>query len=74
MADRTCPTDAFTEFAVELSRNLGMIRALLAAHPDSGPCHGCMLPGATPAPAAPCSVRKLAMLALSIRLDRHDEC
>jgi hypothetical protein len=63
----TADLDPFTSFAAELSRNLPLITRLLAEHAASGPCHGCRLPGPQGAPAAPCGVRNVAVLALSIR-------
>ncbi len=59
--------DPFTSFAAELSTNLPLIIRLLAEHPAEGPCTGCRLPGPQGAPAAPCGVRNVATLALSIR-------
>ncbi len=59
--------DPFTSFAAELSTNLPLITRLLAEYPAHGPCTGCRLPGPQGAPAAPCGVRNVATLALSIR-------
>ena len=64
----TVPDDPFTAFAVELGHNLPLVRRLLAEHPATGPCTGCRLPGPTGAPPAPCGVRNVAKLALSLRL------
>lgn len=66
MPDRTSH-DPFSDFAAELSRDLPLITRLLAEHPADGPCTGCRLPGAGPAIVAPCGVRNVATLALSIR-------
>jgi hypothetical protein len=63
--------DPFTAFAAELSRNLPLITRLLAEHPASGPCTGCRLPGPQGAPSAPCGVRNVAALALTIRSARE---
>jgi hypothetical protein len=65
------PTDSdhpYNRFCRELSTNLALVHTLLAEHPPTGPCRGCRLPGPDPAPEAPCSVRRLALLALSLRL------
>ena len=66
MDDRTAH-DPFSRFAAELSHNLPLITRLLAEHPAHGPCTGCRLPGPQGTPAAPCGVRNVATLALSIR-------
>jgi hypothetical protein len=50
-----------------LSRNLPLINCLLAEHPPTGSCTGYQLPDPQGAPAAPCGVRNVAVLALSIR-------
>ena len=59
--------DPFTRFAVQLSRDLPLITTLLAQHPAEGVCTGCRLPGAKRGMSAPCGVRNVATLALSIR-------
>ncbi|MDT7581788.1 MAG: hypothetical protein QOK35_3052 [Pseudonocardiales bacterium] len=63
------PTDdhPFSTFAAELSRNLAPVTRLLAEHPATGDCTGCRLPGARVAVKAPCGVRAVAALALTIR-------
>ena len=71
MSNRTAADDPFTTFAAELSRNLPLITRLLAEHPPTGPCTGCRLPGPQGAPTAPCGVRNVAVLALSIRSARE---
>lgn len=51
---------AYDRFAAELARYPDMITRLLAAHPATGDCDGCRLPGAQLAIDAPCSIRALA--------------
>lgn len=63
--------DPFTRFAAELSRSLPMITRLLTTHPREGDCHGCRLPSPQRSIQAPCSVRKVAVLALSFRAARE---
>jgi hypothetical protein len=67
MTSHRTADDPFSTFAAELAHNLPLIQKLLAEHPASGPCTGCRLPGPQGAPAAPCGVRNVAVLALSIR-------
>ena len=59
--------DPFTCFAVELSQDMPLITTLLAQHPAAGVCTGCRVPGAGRLITAPCGVRTVATLALSIR-------
>jgi hypothetical protein len=66
MSNRT-GGDPFTRFATQLSRDLPLITTLLAQHPAEGVCTGCRLPGAERGISAPCGVRNVATLALSIR-------
>jgi len=70
--DRTAADDPFSTFAAELSHNLPLITRLLAEHPPEGLCTGCVLPGAKTAQVAPCGVRNVAALALSIRSTGHE--
>ena len=66
------PTDSdhpYNTFARELgTNNLPLVHRLLAEHPPTGPCFGCALPGPQGVPPSPCSIRSLALTALSIRL------
>jgi len=71
MTNPTDPDHPFTRFAGELSNALPLIHRLLADHPPTGPCTGCRLPGPQGAPSAPCGVRNVAALALSIRSARE---
>lgn len=68
MPDPIDHTAAWQSFAAELATMPQLVTRLLAEHPPTGPCRGCRLPGPDPAPAAPCSVRRLALAALNIRL------
>src|SRR5689334_8327463 len=67
--DRTVPGDLlFINFATELSNNLGLVSTLLNEHPADGPgCPACASSTGRPPVPAPCGVRSVATLALSIR-------
>lgn len=51
-----------------LTNKLPLVNTLLREHPAEGSCFGCALPGPQGVPPAPCSIRRLALAALSIRL------
>ena len=59
--------DPFSTFAAELSHNLPLITVLLAEHPAEGNCTACRVPSSQVPIPAPCGVRNVAAMALSIR-------
>ena len=63
MEDRT-EEDPFTRLARYIGTDAPfLIGRLLDAHPAEGECYGCRVPGARPPMPAPCSIRRLALLA-----------
>ena len=68
------PTDPFTQLAREMATMPELIQTLLVTHPATdGRCPGCPVPHGRPPIVAPCSIRSLALLALSYRGD-HERC
>jgi hypothetical protein len=57
----------YERLAAELSTNRPLTARLLLAHPADGVCPGCTVAGSQFVTTAPCSIRKLALLATEMR-------